>query len=336
MPTKFTLRSYTRADAPQVVAVVNAAVAQTMGVRRAVVDDAWNVRLSRYVPPASDKIVALDAQNQIVGYAYVVDKDQSIVAEVGGAVHPRYWGQGIGTKLLAWAEERAAVLARRAPPGVKTVLQANVFEAEQPAIQLFTGAGFQRVRKWVHLMVELEAPPSVPAVPAHLHLRPMDLEKDWELAGPAMDEAYADHWGTITLSSFDTQGAEEPAQPSNEPQDTSYSNSHGLCFLLLSGNMVVGGVFCNAKLVERGDTGRVGSVFVRPHYRRQGLGRVLMLTAFAAFWQRGIRRVVLDTDAESFTQAPMFYAHVGMRLYRREFLYEKEVVPGREVRRLGL
>lgn len=68
--------------------------------------------------------------------------------------------------------------------------------------------------------------------------------------------------------------------------------------------MVVGGVLCNDKLVERSATGRVGSVFVRPHYRRQGLGRALMLTAFAAFWQRGVRRTILDMDAESVTHAP--------------------------------
>jgi mycothiol synthase len=91
---------------------------------------------------------------------------------------------------------------------------------------------------------------------------------------------------------------------------------------------------CNAKLVERDDTGRVGSMFVRPPYRRQGIGRALMLSAFQAFWQRGVRRVILDTDTHSFTAAPRFYAHLGMRPYRWEFLYEKEVRPGKEVRRL--
>ncbi len=151
-----------------------------------------------------------------------------------------------------------------------------------------------------------------------------------------MDEAFADHWGTIALSSSDTPPTEEPAQESDEPEDVSYSNSPGFCFVVLTGNTVVGGILCNAKLVERSDTGRVGSVFVRPNYRRQGLGRALMLTAFAAFWQRGVQRIVLDTDAESFTPAPRFYADLGMRLYRREFLYEKEVRPGQEVRRLTL
>jgi GNAT superfamily N-acetyltransferase len=74
--------------------------------------------------------------------------------------------------------------------------------------------------------------------------------------------------------------------------------------------------------------------FVRPTYQRRGIGRALMLTAFRAFWHHGIKRIILDTDRHSFTAAPQFYEHLGMRAYRREWLYEKIVRPGREMRRL--
>jgi GNAT superfamily N-acetyltransferase len=69
-------------------------------------------------------------------------------------------------------------------------------------------------------------------------------------------------------------------------------------------------------------------------YRRRGIGGALLLTAFQAFWRHGVRRIMLDTDAQSFTNAPLFYRALGMRQYRREWLYEKELQPGREVRRL--
>ena len=49
----------------------------------------------------------------------------------------------------------------------------------------------------------------------------------------------------------------------------------------------------------------------------------------------GIRRIILEIDAESFSESRKFYSALGMRLYRREFLYEKEVRPGSEVRRLS-
>jgi GNAT superfamily N-acetyltransferase len=102
----------------------------------------------------------------------------------------------------------------------------------------------------------------------------------------------------------------------------------------LDGKTVAGGILCNAKLVERNDTGRVGSIFVRPAYRQRGIAKALMLTAFDAFWRNGFRRIITDTDANSFTHSTRLYTGLGMKPYRSEFTYEKEIRPGKEVRRL--
>jgi mycothiol synthase len=335
MPAHFTLRPYTPADAAQVVAVINAAAQQTLGAKRAVVDGVGQVRLSRYVPQPNRKVVAVNVQGEIVGYAYFVVGEQAITSELGGAVHPQWWGQGIGTGLVTWGQEQAQRVAGHAPPGARTVLQANLFEAETAALELFTSLGFAKVREWVHLAMHLDQPPARPEPPAGLVLRPMDLENDWDLVGPAMDEAFADHWGAITLPPAELTPVEEAPQESVE-EDESYSNTPGVCFICLDGEIVAGGILCNARLVERPDTGRVGSLFVRPPYRRRGLGRTLMLAALQAFWQRGLRRIITDTDGQSFTAAPRLYAQLGMSLYRREFLYEYPVRPGQELRRLTL
>jgi mycothiol synthase len=330
-----TLRPYLRADAPHVVDLINLAASRTLGVRRAVVDAAQAVRLARYVPPTSEKVVAVDAQEIPLGYAYLSSSERSILHEIGGAVHPDLWGQGIGTRLVEWAIQRASVLAARAPAGARVVLQTNLFAAEQQAITLFTSLGFALVREWVHMVIDLDAPPPAPLVPSPLAIRPMDLDEDWDRAGPAMDAAFADIWGAIPPTP-ETSDADEDGSQDEAPVDDSYSNAPGFCFIVLDGETVAGGVLCNAKLVERADTGRVGSLFVRPEYRRRGIGRALMLAAFQAFWQRAVRRVILDTDTDSFTAAPRFYARLGMRPYRQEWLYEKEVRPGRELRRLKL
>ncbi|HXQ37067.1 MAG TPA: hypothetical protein VN843_23860, partial [Anaerolineales bacterium] len=59
-------------------------------------------------------------------------------------------------------------------------------------------------------------------------------------------------------------------------------------------------------------------------------------TAFDAFWKSGFRRVITDTDANSFTDSTKLYTSLGMEPYRREFTYEKEIRLGKEVRRLDL
>jgi GNAT superfamily N-acetyltransferase len=338
MIPEFNLRPFAPSDAQVVVHLINAA-AQPLNTQRAVVDGAGNVRLARYVPPVSQKVVVTNRQNEVVGYAYLADRDQHIVYEVGGAVHPDYWQRGVGTMLLGWAEQQAGSLSNQAPAGIRTVLQTNLYEAEHEAVQLFTESGYANVRGWLHLVIELEAPPAPPTLPGRLTLRQMDLENDWEIVGPAMDEAFADHWGTISLTTPESLSLEEEASMPDALEDETYSNTPGFCFLVMDRDLVAGGILCNARLIERShtdqDTGRVGSLFVRPGYRRQGTGRTLMLAAFQAFWQNGIRRIITDTDAESFTDAPSFYNNLGMKWYRREFLYEKEIRPGKEVRRLS-
>jgi GNAT superfamily N-acetyltransferase len=106
MIPEFNLRPFAPSDAQVVVHLINAA-AQPLNTQRAVVDGAGNVRLARYVPPVSQKVVVTNRQNEVVGYAYLADRDQHIVYEVGGAVHPDYWQRGVGTMLLGWAEQQA-------------------------------------------------------------------------------------------------------------------------------------------------------------------------------------------------------------------------------------
>jgi GNAT superfamily N-acetyltransferase len=197
MPThpEFTLRPYVRPDAPTVVELINAAASRIMGVRRATIDGAGNLRLSRYVPIGSEKVVAVNARNIPIGYAYLAPSEQYVLYEMGGAVHPSSWGRSVGTRLIEWADQRAAELAGRAPRGVKAVLQTNVFAAEQQAIRLFKRQGFAQVREWVHMVIDLDTAPQPSMLPATRAIRPMDLDNDWERVGPVLEAAFADHWG---------------------------------------------------------------------------------------------------------------------------------------------
>lgn len=331
----FRLRQYKPSDVQAVVNVINAASMQTLGFPRAVADAVGKLWAYKFIPYTSEKIVAVDNQDKVVGYAFFVN-DDNIATEMGGTVHPKYWNQGIGPSLIEWAETRAVAASQNAPDEVKTVLQTSLFDNEQDAQKLFKAQGFSPVREWVHLVIEMNKPPVIPSLPSNFVLREMDLDNDWDIVGPALDEAFIDHWGNILDGSFN---AVEKSQTENEvepeqPTDDSYSNAPGYCFIVLDGKTVAGGILCNAKLVERNDTGRVGSIFVRPAYRKRGIARSLMLAAFDAFWKNGFRRVITDTDANSFTNSTKLYTGLGMEPYRREITFEKEIRAGREVRRL--
>jgi mycothiol synthase len=334
----YKLRAYKPSDAQAVTEVINTCAMETVGFPRAVVDSVGNLWAYRFVPFSSEKVVAVDQSNEVVGYAYFKSEDDYIVAETGGSVRPDHWGKGVGTALVEWAAARARESTLQAPQGIEAVLQTSLYEQERESVKLFKDCGYTSVREWVHLVLEMDQPPIVPSIAPQLTLREMDLDHDWEIVGPAMEEVYADHWGAIPPDSYEKIEQELETDESDDeleiPEDTSYSNAPGFCFIVLDGDTVAGGILCNARLVERADTGRVGSMFVRPRYRRQGIARTLMLAAFDAFWKNGLRRVITDTDAKSFSNAPKLYTGLGMRPYRREFTYEKEIRPGREVRLL--
>jgi GNAT superfamily N-acetyltransferase len=169
-----------------------------------------------------------------------------------------------------------------------------------------------------------------------IRLFDLDNDHDWDLVSPVQDAAFMDHWGAYTLPPAESVESDEGGGSSEEEPvlDFSYSNAQGYCFIAFVGEEVAGGILCNAKLVEFQNTGRVGSVFTHPKFRRHGVGRNLMLTAFNAFYQSGMRRVILDTDSQSFTDSAKFYTSLGMSIYRREYLYEREIRTGREIRRL--
>src|SRR5215216_5657397 len=116
---KYILREYQRTDASQVVAMLNANRTNP----RAVVDGVGNIRLIRYVPFSCSKAVVENEHGEIIGYAYVADKENSFVFETGGSVHPKHENAGVESILVAWAEAKARQLSEQAPAGIRTVLQ---------------------------------------------------------------------------------------------------------------------------------------------------------------------------------------------------------------------
>jgi mycothiol synthase len=71
--------------------------------------------------------------------------------------------------------------------------------------------------------------------------------------------------------------------------------------------------------------GWVGSLGVRPQWRRRGLATALLHQSFRDFRDRGATRVGLGVDAENPTGAVDLYERVGMRVVRRNTSYEKRL-----------
>jgi len=75
---------------------------------------------------------------------------------------------------------------------------------------------------------------------------------------------------------------------------------------------------------HRGD-GWVKDIVVREAERGRGLGRALLLQAFAEYRRRGARRVGLKVDSNNPTGAPRLYERVGFVVDRRYKLWAKRL-----------
>ena len=90
----------------------------------------------------------------------------------------------------------------------------------------------------------------------------------------------------------------------------------------------VGAALCRAR--DDG-SGWVNNLAVLRPWRKQGVGLALLRHAFAAFYQRGIRKIGLGVDAQSLTGAQRLYERAGMHVAVRIARYEKEVRAGKDL-----
>ena len=67
----------------------------------------------------------------------------------------------------------------------------------------------------------------------------------------------------------------------------------------------------------------MGILGVLKPWRNRGIGRALLLHAFAEFRRRGLAKGSLGVDAENISGAVRLYESAGMRVTHRFDIYEK-------------
>jgi mycothiol synthase len=134
-------------------------------------------------------------------------------------------------------------------------------------------------------------------------------ESDARAVHATLEEAFADQWEPTPVS-FDewwrVQGI---------------GFDPGLWFVAEDVENIVGALIGRATVGEAS----IDDLGVRAPWRRRGLGRLLLLASFAEFQRRGVRRVELNVDSESLTNATRLYERAGMRVVSEFDHFEKIV-----------
>jgi GNAT superfamily N-acetyltransferase len=264
----------------------------------------------------TDARVIADASGSIVAYAEFERTDSPTQVSFDGYVHPLSRGLGLGTWVLDWSEERAAEIAAGAPAGHPSKLQHFLWTQETAGAALLTSRGYEVVRHFYNLAVELDPPPPPPVWPEGIVVRGLQAGDERALYD-AEEEAFRDHWGHVDTP-FDVFVHYNLAGENFDP---------GLVFVAVDGEEVVGGSICRIRRSEDAAKGWVADLFVRRRWRRRGIARALLLESFAAYRRRGYERVGLGVDAENLTGAMGLYLGAGMTIENEALCFEKSLRP---------
>ena len=220
-------------------------------------------------------------------------------AAFAGIVAQGKKGRGLGAAMVARAEEAAK---RRGLPRMHTWIPPE----DEAAVALLRARGYEQVRIFYEMAVELDTEPDEPTVPSGLVLDAF-READARAFHDAIEEAFEDHW-------------EWHGTPFDEWWELRRNEDHTLWFVVRDGDELAAAVRNDA---ERNGGGYVGIIGVRRAWRGRGLAKALLHRTFGEFWKRGERRVSLDVDADSLTGATKLYEAVGMRVEGAMAVYER-------------
>jgi mycothiol synthase len=207
--------------------------------------------------------------------------------------------------MLDWAERRAREVGSR--------LFAGAWSSNQSLLGALEQRGFGLVRHSYRMQVDLTEPTPSPVWPEGVEVRAF-RPGDERLFHAIQEETFGDMWEPVSVS-YDEWAHWYLGTARFVPD---------LWFLALERDEPAGFAICHPH-PGNAELGWVGELGVRRRWRRRGLGRALLLHAFSAFRERGLRRAGLGVDAESLTGAHRLYERAGMRTASRFDIYEKIV-----------
>lgn len=320
------IRPFRFEDGPAVIDLFNAHSQYLFGWDDSKLDDLMNEWTSPGINVEETIRVVENAHGEIIGYIDVWDNTNPHVTKyTWGILHPDAWDEDLYRQMLIWAETCARERINLAPDGSKVIMNHGTSNKDIRRKKALEKYGFDLVRHFYRMQIELGAQPTDPIIPQGLKIVPIDIESELKAALVAMDDGFKDHWGHVTKPIDEMLAQWEHYIENDEDFDPS------LWYLAKDGDEIAGICRCSSKMVEDPDMGWVNQLCVRKQWRKRGLGRALLLNSFQEFYRRGKKRVGLGVDASSLTNATRLYEKAGMHISLQYDTYELEIRTGKDL-----
>jgi mycothiol synthase len=289
------LRPSSRDDDDDVLRVLAAREARDFGVADFIhgfLLERWRERRFR---PEADAVVAQDG-GAVVGYAGLFEQGALVF------VDPRHEREGVGSRMLEWAE--ALAVERRRSHHRQVIAHGNA-----AAHELLAAAGYRQVRSVIQMAKPMQAVQSAPPPPAGVTLAPLDLASDARALHVADAASFAGNadFEPSSFQSFEQDHLQSPHLDAD------------LSRVARRGDAIAGFMLCRR---QPDGAGYVDLLAVDPGERGRGLGISLLLTAFEGFAREGLREARLDVASDN-PRGLRLYHRAGMSERLRVDVYEK-------------
>jgi mycothiol synthase len=269
--------------------------------------------------PARDALLAFDGERLIAAAEQQWrERDAKVVHQIEIWVHPAARRHGLGSRLLAWSEQRArdAIAdGSGGPAGLPHVLRLGIPSHVESGMAFAAARGYVPIRYSFLMRRDLAEPiPDVP-LPEGLEIRPV-VPEDHRQIWHADVEAFRDHWESAVRT--DDDFVHFLQNPDLDPS---------LWQVAWDGADVAGSVINTIYPEENAhvglEVGWLDHVSVRRPWRGRGLAGALIVRSLSILRERGMAFAALGVDAENPTGALGVYERAGFRPHQQWVTFRK-------------
>ncbi len=260
-----------------------------------------------------------DTDGRLIGFGqmWIPQSGEVIDGFVGFRVHPTARGGDLERQIVAWAEGRLREVGQERSVQVK--LRSGSRTDKTDRIAILESCGFTADRYFFTMARTLTEPIPEPQFPAGFTLRQVQGEQDAEAWVQMYNQTFIDHWNhhNATLENF-KHGLTQP----------NYRPELDLIAIAPDGTFAAFcdcGIFPEENLRSGRNEGWIVSLGTRRGFRKQGLGRAMLLAGMQRLKTAGVETARLSVDADNPNGAGRLYESVGFRKLYTRIVYVKDV-----------
>jgi mycothiol synthase len=314
LPTGWSIQRPTLDDVPGILALVHASDIAAVGEPDFTSEEVLEILNAPNHDPKRDSWLAFDPTGRLAGWAYLDNPTRSERDLVEVYVHPD-GGSPVQTGLLDRALVRIA--ERAAEHGYASVTaRAGAIASEKDYLAVLTAAGFTFVKRYARMRRALTGDEFTPGPGSGVTVRNVrpDDDADMRTFFDILKAAFADIPDSLS-GDYDDYRARLAALPSISWDEWYVAEVDG----------VPAAVLQSAEKVGEQNEGWVKNLAVAKQFRGRGLGRLLLLTAFARYAAKGRQAAGLGVDMTNPTCAYRLYESVAMHPVYEADIYERQV-----------